>query len=278
MMMAAALDTTEEKDLDGEAFLGEDGTMLFNTSREMEGKYLDYLSTMIAKEIVPVGGLIRDPTTNDGGGSDIMEWLGSKDELSTVFVSFGSEYFLSRDEIEEVACGLELSGVNFIWVLRFTKGEEVGGAGEALPERFSERIGERGRIVEKWAPQAEILRHRSVGGFVSHCGWNSLRESIDCGVPIVAVPMHLDQPVNAKLVAELGVGAEVRRDGKGRIKREEISRVIRDVVVGGKGEELRKRVGEQRERIRLTSRDEVEEVARKLTEICVKGKATVTLV
>ncbi|KAL6573452.1 hypothetical protein OROHE_001911 [Orobanche hederae] len=179
---------------------------------------------MIAKEIVPVGGLIRDPKTDDGG-SEIMEWLGSKDELSTVFVSFGSEYFLSRDEIEEVACGLELSGVNFIWVLRFPKGEEVGGAGEALRERFSERVGERGRIVEKWAPQAEILRHWSVGGFVSHCGWNSLRESIDCGVPIVAVPMHLDQPVNAKLVAELGVGAEVGRDGKGRIKREEISRV-----------------------------------------------------
>ncbi|KAL3649965.1 hypothetical protein CASFOL_006368 [Castilleja foliolosa] len=234
--------------------------LLVNTSREMEGKYMDYLSELMSKKIVPVGALVRDPSVDNGGIDDldtIMEWLGSKEENSTVFVSFGTEYFLKKEEIEEVAGGLEMSGLNFIWVLRFSK--------EELPEGFIERVGERGRVVEKWAPQTRILRHSSVGGFVSHCGWSSVKESIEFGVPIVAVPMHLDQPVNAKLVVELGVGVEVKRDGEGRVKRDEISRAIRDVVVG---DELRMRVGERRESIRSRSRDEAEDVARVLTEIC----------
>ncbi|GFQ00338.1 beta-d-glucosyl crocetin beta-1 6-glucosyltransferase [Phtheirospermum japonicum] len=255
------------KDEDNEEASRGDDTpiMLVNTSREMEGKYMDYLSEMMSKTIVPVGALVRDPSLDDGDGFEaIMEWLGSKDERSTVLVSFGTEYYLKKEEVEEMASGLEMSKVNFIWVLRFPEGEER----EALPEGFVERVGERGRVVEKWAPQARILRHSSVGGFVSHCGWSSLRESIDCGVPIVAVPMHLDQPVNAKLVVELGVGVEVRRDEVGKLKRDEISRVIGDVVVGRNGDELRRRVGERRESIRLRSREEAEDVARVLTEIC----------
>ncbi|KAL3620221.1 hypothetical protein CASFOL_035133 [Castilleja foliolosa] len=234
--------------------------VLVNTSREMEGKYIDYLSELMSKKIVPVGALVRDPSVDNGGIDDsetIMEWLGSKKENSTVFVSFGTEYLLKKEEIEEVAGGLEMSGLNFIWVLRFPR--------EALPEGFVERVGERGRVVEKWAPQTRILRHSSVGGFVSHCGWSSVKESIEFGVPIVAVPMHLDQQMNAKLVVELGVGVEVKRDREGRVKRDKISRAIRDVVVG---DELRMRVGERRESIRSRSRDEAEDVARVLTEIC----------
>ncbi|KAK6137869.1 hypothetical protein DH2020_028377 [Rehmannia glutinosa] len=258
---------SEEKDPDDEAFWTNDGIILVNSSREIEGKYMDYLSGMINKKIIPIGALVQDPSNDVYDDSKmIMEWLRGKNEFSRVFVSFGSEYFLKKEEIEEITIGLELSNVNFIWIIRFPKGEEMR-VEEALPKGFLERVGERGVILEKWAPQAKILSHSSVGGFVSHCGWNSLMESIDYGVPIIAMPMHLDQPMNAKLVVELGVGVEVRRDDNGRLQRDEISKVIRDVVIGKTGEELKRKVVEKRDSIRLRSREEVEEVAKKLAQL-----------
>ncbi|KAI3470552.1 hypothetical protein Pfo_027215 [Paulownia fortunei] len=257
---------SEEKDPDGEAFWRNHGIILVNSSREIEGKHMDYLSEMINKKIIPIGAFVQDPNIGGDDDTELMEWLGQKDEFSSVFVSFGSEYYLEKEEIEEIANGLELSNVNFIWIIRFPKGEEMK-VEEALPKGFLERVGERGRVVEKWAPQAKILSHPSIGGFVSHCGWNSLMESIDFGVPIIAMPMHLDQPINAKLVVELGVGVEVQRDDNRRLQREEIAKVIKDVVLGKTGEKLRKNVGEQRESIRLRSREELEGIAQKLAEL-----------
>ncbi|KAK6136121.1 hypothetical protein DH2020_030137 [Rehmannia glutinosa] len=247
--------------------------VLMNSSREIEGKYMDYLAEVMNWEIIPVGVMVQDPNrigddNDDDDDAKLIEWLGGKDKRSSVFVSFGTEYFLKREEIEEIAYGLEMSNVNFIWVIRSPKGEEMR-VDELLPEGFLERVQERGKIVEKWAPQAKILKQLSIGGFVSHCGWNSLMESIDFGVPIIAMPMHLDQPLNAKLVVELGVGVEVVRDGiNWSYQREEIAKVIKDVVFGERGEILRRKVAEQKESIRARSRDEMEGVVLKLKELC----------
>lgn len=46
-----------------------------------------------------------------------------KEKSSSVFVSFGSKYFLFNEEMVEIAHWLELSKVNFIWVVSFPKGE-----------------------------------------------------------------------------------------------------------------------------------------------------------
>ncbi|CAA2934933.1 beta-D-glucosyl crocetin beta-1,6-glucosyltransferase-like [Olea europaea subsp. europaea] len=245
-------------------------TMLMKSSREIEGKYMDYLSEMINREIMPVGALFPYPVSHNEE-NELLEWLGKKKEFSSVLVSFGSEYYLKKEEIEEIAYGLELSNVNFIWVIRFPAGENIR-VEEALPEGFLKRIGERGRVVEGWAPQTQILGHSSIGGFVSHCGWGSMMESIEFGVPIIAMPMHLDQPLNAKLVVELGVGVEVVRDEKGRLQREEIAKVIKDIVIGTIGENVRRKVGEQRENTRLRSQEELDGVVRKLAQLC--GKST----
>lgn len=55
-------------------------------------------------------------------------------------------------------------------------------------------------------------------------------ESMKFGVPIVAMPMHFDQSMNAKLVEYVGVGVEVKRDKKGRLEREEITKIIKHVI------------------------------------------------
>ncbi|CAA3032679.1 beta-D-glucosyl crocetin beta-1,6-glucosyltransferase-like [Olea europaea subsp. europaea] len=260
---------TEEEDPDDKVTPEACKTTLMKSSREIEGKYMDYLSEMVKREILPVGALFPDPVSHNEE-NELMEWLGKKKESSSVFVSFGSEYYLKKEEIEEIAYGLELSNVNFIWVIRFPAGENIR-VEEALPEGFLKRIGERGRVVEGWAPQAQILGHSSIGGFVSHCGWGSMIESIEFGVPIIAMPMHLDQPLNAKLVVELGIGVEVARDEKGRLQREKIAKVIKDVVIGTIGQNTRRKVREQRDNTRLRSKEEMDGVVQKLAQLCGKN-------
>nr|WIW42823.1 UDP-glycosyltransferase [Nicotiana tabacum] len=61
---------------------------------------------------------------------------------------------------------------------------------------------EKGLIVQQWAPQMEILSHKSIGGFLSHCGWNSVMKALTNGVPILGWPMGVKQSFNAKMLEE----------------------------------------------------------------------------
>ncbi|KAL6977762.1 beta-D-glucosyl crocetin beta-1,6-glucosyltransferase [Sarracenia purpurea var. burkii] len=245
--------------------------VLIKTFKDVEGKYIDYLSGLAGKKIMPLA-LVQDCANEDDDGG-IIEWLNKKEEGSTVFVSFGTEYFLSEDEMEEIAHGLELSGANFIWVLRFPMGANMS-AEKALPRGFLERLGgERGRVVEGWAPQVQILQHPSIGGFVSHCGWSSVMEGMKFGNPIIAIPMHLDQPVNARLVEEMGIGKEVLRDKNGFLGRKNVAQVINDVVFDDAGEDVRKKARELRVRIGSEGVEkDIDAVVEELVKLCMKKK------
>ncbi|KAF5733695.1 crocetin glucoside glucosyltransferase-like [Tripterygium wilfordii] len=241
--------------------------VLFKTFHELEGKYLDYLSEIFKKKMVPVGPLVQDPIEEmEDGSKEISKWLDRKEQSSTVFVSFGSEYFLTKEEREEVAYGLEISKVNFIWVIRFHE-EEKTNLEESLPLKFIDRIGEKGLVVEGWAPQARILRHCSVGGFVSHCGWSSVMESMKFGVPIIGMPMQLDQPLNARLVEDVGVGVEVKRNKSGRFEREEIAKVIREVMVE-KNRDVKRKAKEMSENLINRGETEIDEMVNELVNLC----------
>ncbi|KAF5959264.1 hypothetical protein HYC85_000473 [Camellia sinensis] len=234
---------------------------------ELERKYIDYLTVIGEEKVVPVGPLVQGIVDDENEHSEIIQWLDNKGEYSTLFVSFGSEYFMSKEEIEEIAHGLELSMVNFIWVVRFPNAEKVE-LEEALPKGFVDRLGERGLVVEGWAPQARILTHSSTGGFLSHCGWNSVLESLKFGVPIVAIPMQFEQPLTAKLVEEVGVAVEVNRDINGRLNREEIAQVIRKVMVEKSGEDIRIKAKNFGEKIRMKGDEEIEEALEVLLQLC----------
>lgn len=238
--------------------------VLIKTTREIESKYIDYLSDLVGKEIVTVGPLVQEPTSKDDD-MVIIEWLNKKEPSSVVFVSCGSEYFLALEEMEEIASGLELSKVSFIWVVRFHSGDKIT-ISEALPEGFLERIGERGMVVEGWAPQAKILGHSSIGGFVSHCGWSSTLEGMMFGVPIIAMPMHLDQPLNAKLVVEVGAGLEVPRENE-KLKGEEVAKVIKKVVMQEEGKEVRKKATQVSERMKDKGDGDMDVVVEKLVQL-----------
>ncbi|XP_075499563.1 UDP-glucosyltransferase 29-like [Primulina tabacum] len=243
--------------------------VLIKSFREIEGKYIDYLSFITGKKFVPVGTLFQYQETRENHEHDkFIKWLDGKSEGSTVFASFGTEYFLKESEVEEIALGLEKSSANFILVLRSPQGQGTE-IQQMLPKGFADRVGERGMVVEGWAPQARILSHPSVGGFLSHCGWGSVMEGIHCSVPIIAVPMHLDQPLNARLVEEVGIGEEVVRNrSEGNLERGEIARVIGKVVVEECGQSFKLKVRELSEKMREKGEEEVDVVAEELVRLC----------
>ncbi|XP_047309358.1 beta-D-glucosyl crocetin beta-1,6-glucosyltransferase-like [Impatiens glandulifera] len=237
------------------------------TFEKLEGKYIEYGSKLLGKKIVPTGPLLLEQEEDDDDdNSQIMEWLNNKDTSSTIFVSIGSESFLSREETEEIAKGLELSMVNFIWVLRFPSEEKIS-IEEVLPNGFLKRVGDRGLVIENWAPQARILGHPNVGGFVSHCGWGSVIEAMSFGIPIVAIPMNYEQPVTARLLEEIGVSLEVNRDDNGGFDGEEIADLIREMIIGEKGKQMRDKAREMREDIKSKGDGDIDVVVEELYKL-----------
>ncbi|PIM99506.1 UDP-glucuronosyl and UDP-glucosyl transferase [Handroanthus impetiginosus] len=248
--------------------------ILLKTSKGFEGKYIEYYSNVSDKKVVPVGPLVKQENTNEEGDLEVLKWLSMKDQLSTVYISFGSEYFLNKEEIEAVAKGLEISEVNFIWVIRFPIGEKIT-LKEALPQGFLERAKERGIVVETWVPQAKILTHPNTAAFVSHCGWSSVNESIYYGVPIIAMPFKLMMLIDARLVDVEGVGVMMKRDESNLYMGEELAKTIKKVVFDESGHELRRKVRQVSDEIKRVEEEELDEAAEQLWQLCLKKKERV---
>ncbi|PWA46874.1 beta-D-glucosyl crocetin beta-1,6-glucosyltransferase [Artemisia annua] len=265
----------KDKDRVEEGVENSSSIVLAKSFKEIEGKYADYFTELTGKRVVPVGPLVVDPLHVDNEQNNVIEWLDTKTPGSTVFISFGSEYFLSEADLKEIAKGLELSNVNFIWVLRFPRGhwEGILTIEQALPQGFLERVQNRGLVVEGWAPQAKILAHKNIGGFVSHCGWSSVMEAMKFGVPIIAMPMHLDQPVNARLVVELGLGKEVLRDGNGVLMGHKVAEVVDQVVFGKLGEDVRAKAKKMSLDLKIKGDEEIDVVADELLQLCSSAQA-----
>jgi UDP:flavonoid glycosyltransferase YjiC (YdhE family) len=145
-----------------------------------------------------------------------------------------------ESQLKEVANGLEEAEVHFLWAVR---PENVD-----LGPGFEERTKGRGLMVREWVDQLEILKHSNIKGFLSHCGWNSVLESVASGVPLAVWPMHADQPFNSKfLVDELKIAVRVHtsdRTIRGSVRSEEISKVVRMLMVGEEGVEAAKRMAQ----------------------------------
>lgn len=237
--------------------------VLIKSCRGIEEKYADYLSQLSGRKIFFTGVLVSNPQNQESEGLEIMKWLGGRKRGSTLYISFGSENYPSEEQIVEIAKGLEMSDVNFIWVARPPAGE----APAAMPEGFEERTRERGVVVREWAPQAAILAHESVGGFMTHCGWSSISESVWFGVPIVGLPLKYDQTVNARVAVEAGVGVEVARGGNGEFEGGAVAKAVGEVMGEG-GEGFRRRVGEWRNKMEMEGDGAIDQLVKELSRLC----------
>ncbi|CAI0440075.1 unnamed protein product [Linum tenue] len=202
--------------------------ILVNTFRELESYALDSMGGGGAQDddvppVYPVGPIVNlevdDVAYDDDRTNEIFRWLDDQPDSSVVFLCFGTMGTFGEDQVREIAYGLEQSGHRFLWVLRRPPSDHEPKSNistdyddliDILPEGFSDRTVEAGRVVG-WAPQKAILAHKAIGGFVSHCGWNSILESLWFAVPIAAWPMYAEQQLNAfQLVVELELATEMK--------------------------------------------------------------------
>ncbi|XP_010938196.1 putative UDP-rhamnose:rhamnosyltransferase 1 [Elaeis guineensis] len=208
---------------------------------EFEPEWLAALPHLFAKPVLPLGHVAANAADNNtitrGSNCDhVFEWLARREAGSVVYVAFGSAVALSKEQAHEIARGLDLSGLPFLWALRSPQGEPDG----LLPEGFEEGTAGRGLVFKGWVPQIKILGHPSIGGFLTHCGWNSLVEAIQFGIVFVLLPWLNDQWFNSRLLAEKKVGMEVPRDEEdGSLNGADIAKVLRLVMVDEEGEEYR---------------------------------------
>ncbi|RWR75700.1 UDP-glycosyltransferase 91C1-like protein [Cinnamomum micranthum f. kanehirae] len=209
------------------------------TCPEYERDYLEVFNEY-PKPVIPVGLLPPEKreAAVEGEWVEIFQWLDGKAARSVVFVGFGSECTLSRNEIYEIAHGLELSNLDFLWALRKPKWAVDDGS-DALPPGFVSRTAGRGVVNMGWAPQNEILAHPAIGGSLFHSGWGSIIEIVQYGHALVVLPFINDQGLNARVAVEKGLAFEVERDEDGTFHRDAIANALKRVMVEDEGEQLR---------------------------------------
>ncbi|KAL6964028.1 Scopoletin glucosyltransferase [Sarracenia purpurea var. burkii] len=245
--------------------------VIVNSFYELEPDYADHYRKVLERKAWHIGPVslcnheIEDKAQRGGkeasiGEHECLKWLNSKQPNSVIYVCFGSVANFPADQLYEIAVGLEASGQQFIWVVRKNKNEDEDE--KWLPEGFEERTKEKGVIIRGWAPQVLILDHEAVGGFVTHCGWNSTLEGVSSGVPMVTWPVFAEQFYNEKLVTEIlrvgvGVGAVKwkSRTASGGIGGEAVAKAVKRVMVGEEAEEMRRRAAE----LKVSAKKAVEE-------------------
>uniref|UniRef100_A0A0D9WMR5 Glycosyltransferase n=1 Tax=Leersia perrieri TaxID=77586 RepID=A0A0D9WMR5_9ORYZ len=229
--------------------------VLVNSFAALDGDYAGILESLylpgarawlVGPLFLAAGDDNSPPVTNQEDDGDDEEgcirWLDERAPGSVVYVSFGTQARLAATQLDELAHGLVESGHAFLWA--------VGRAEWSPPVD----AGPYGKIVRGWAPQRRVLAHTAVGAFLTHCGWNSVLESLAAGKPMVAWPVMAEQAANAKLVADIvGAGVRVRVDrrtnggGGGIVGRAQVAEKVRRVMDGGEeGRTMRAKAEEVR--------------------------------
>ncbi|KAF3437746.1 hypothetical protein FNV43_RR20502 [Rhamnella rubrinervis] len=211
-----------------------------------------------------VGPLIASNEKEEGKANiatdqeeEYMSWLDKQPSGSVVFLYFGGMGTLSEKQVREIASGLEYSGTRFLWVLKkpsddkskMTQQMDDFDVASILPDGFTERTKGLGVVVKSQAPQLEVLKKESVGGFVTHCGWESVMEASVTGVPMIAWPLYAEQHVNRNaLVEDMKMAIPVeQREEDGFVTATELETRVRELMESETGRELRERSRKMKE-------------------------------
>ncbi|KAI3975174.1 hypothetical protein MKX01_020575 [Papaver californicum] len=218
---------------------------------ELDGDYVNLLKDLYQKPVIPIG-LLPPPAqgssvkriTGDSwknSNSEMFNWLDKQQPKSVVYVAFGSEYKMGIEQIHELAFGLEISELPFLWVLRKPEGIDES---NLFPPGFEDRTEGRGFVCLGWISQVEVLAHSAIGGSLCHCGSSSISENLFFGHSQILMPMIIDQGINARFLVEKGLGLEVERNGDGSFTRDTVAKAMRIVMVEPEGQQLRQKAAE----------------------------------
>ncbi|XP_037483673.1 UDP-glycosyltransferase 86A1-like isoform X2 [Triticum dicoccoides] len=216
--------------------------VLCNTVEELEPSTIAALRVekpfYAVGPIFPAGFARSTVATSMWAESDCSHWLDEQPPGSVLYISFGSYAHVTKQELHEIAGGVLASGTRFLWVMR----PDIVSSDDPnpLPEGFVAASAGRGLVVP-WCCQVEVLSHTALGGFLTHCGWNSVLESVWAGVPMLCFPLLTDQFTNRRLVVrEWRVGMPI--GDRGAVFADEVRARIEGIMSGKEGEELREAV------------------------------------
>ncbi|XP_062156052.1 7-deoxyloganetin glucosyltransferase-like isoform X2 [Alnus glutinosa] len=222
--------------------------IIIHTFDALEQEVLDALTPMFPRvySIGPLQLLLNrsanDPLKSIGYSlweeeTECLRWLDTKAPNSVVYVNFGSIAAMTRPQLTEFGWGLANSKHPFLWIIR---PDLVVGESAILPPEFLVETRDRG-LIASWCPQEEVLNHPSIGGFLTHCGWNSIIESVCAGVPMLCWPFFGDQQLNGRYTCnEWGIGMEINNGAN----REEVGKLVRELMEGDTGKKMKKKVME----------------------------------
>ena len=221
--------------------------IVLNTFDDFEDEAVNALSSIFHLPLYTIGPfpslLNQNPSKNLSSiGSNLwkeetecLQWLESKEPRSVVYVNFGSITIMTPEQLFEFAWGLANSKRPFLWIIR---PDLVNGGSVILSSEFVNETKERS-LIASWCPQEPVLNHPSIGGFLTHCGWNSTTESVCAGVPMVCWPFFADQQTNCKYCCnEWGIGMEIDTN----VKREEVEKLVNELMAGAKGKKMKQRI------------------------------------
>ncbi|XP_004293911.1 PREDICTED: UDP-glycosyltransferase 79B6-like [Fragaria vesca subsp. vesca] len=201
----------------------------FQSCRELAEPFSNYIEIRMNKPVILAGPVMPDPPS-----SQLEEkwarWLGGFEPRTVIFCALGSEYILTKQQLQQLLLGFELTGFPFFAALKPPTGVES--IESALPEGFEERVKGKGVVYGSWVQQPLILKHPSVGCFVTHCGSGSLNEALLNECQLVFLPNILDQIINARMMSgELKVGVEVEKgDEDGLFTKEGVCKAVKAVM------------------------------------------------
>ncbi|KAF5458180.1 hypothetical protein F2P56_022234 [Juglans regia] len=225
--------------------------IIFNTFDEFEHEVLEAISAKFPGNIYTLGPLpllinrhIPDSKLKSLSlslwkeDSKCLQWLDQREPNSVVYVNYGSMTVMTEQHLKEFAWGLANSKHSFLWIVR---PDLVMGDSVILPEEFFEATKDRA-FIANWCPQGQVLAHPAVGAFLSHCGWNSMLESIcGTGVPVICWPFFAEQQTNCRYACtSWGIGMEVNMD----VKRVEVEALVKEMMGGEKGKAMRRKAVE----------------------------------
>lgn len=210
--------------------------LVFNTAASLEGPVLARIAPRV-RDVFAVGTLHAAAPPAPAASSLWREnegcaaWLDGRADRSVVYVSLGSLAVITPDQFDELLAGLRAAGYPFLWALRpdTVQAGTTARASLQVQVKGATDAGTPHRVVP-WAPQRDVLRHRAVGCFLTHAGWNSVLEAAAEGTPVVCWPFFADQQVTSRFVAAVwGNGLDM----KDVCDRDVVARTVREAMESG---------------------------------------------
>ncbi|KAF6161074.1 hypothetical protein GIB67_007715 [Kingdonia uniflora] len=224
------VDSQSSKSMQASAFI-------LNSIEELENPMPSHIGTLACAKVYTIGPLsaLLSSKKNSTSSTSLravdrscLTWLDSQQLKSVLYVSFGSIAVVTAKQLLEFWYGIVNSGKPFLWVIR---PDSIIGERQ-IPEELMLATKERGCLVD-WSPQEEVLAHSSIGGFLTHSGWNSTLEAITAGVPMLCWPCFADQQINSRYVDAVW---KIGLDMKDMCDRSIIERMVRDLMQDRKDE------------------------------------------